>query len=121
VDFVNPFELGKALQFAAVFAVILVLSKTAQLRFGPAGTRIAAFVLGLADVDAAVLSVVGISGSAAETEPAAAAEAVMLAAAANTLLKAAIVTTGGAPALRKAVLPGFGLIALGGLAAVFLL
>ncbi len=121
VAFSNPFELGKALQFTAVLTVILVLSKAAQLRFGPAGTRVSAFVLGLADADAAALSVASLTGMAAGADPATASQGVMLAVAANTLLKAAVVTVGGAPPLRKAVLPGFLMMAFGGLVAVFFL
>ncbi len=46
--------------------------------------------------------------------------AVTLAALANTFVKAAIVVVGGTAALKRAVLPGFGLIVVAGLVASFL-
>jgi len=119
VDFTNPFELGMALKFALVFSVILVISKAAQIRFGNAGILFSAFLLGLADVDAIVLSMTSLSAEPAGLDGATAAQAVILAAAANTMLKAAVVAVGGSAALRRMVLPGFVLITACGVVAVF--
>jgi uncharacterized membrane protein (DUF4010 family) len=117
VGFANPFELKSALKFAALFSAILLASKYTQVRFGSTGVLFSGFILGLADVDAVVLSMARLQAM----DPGTTALAIVLAAAANTMLKAGIVAFGGSKALRKLVLPGFVLMAAAGLAAVFLL
>jgi uncharacterized membrane protein (DUF4010 family) len=121
VGFSNPFELKTALKFAALFSAILLVSAYTQNRFGNTGVLFSGFILGLADVDAVVLSVARLSLRIRTVDPNTAAQAIMLASAANTMLKAGIVAFGGSAALRRLVLPGFVLMVAAGLAAVFLL
>jgi uncharacterized membrane protein (DUF4010 family) len=116
VEFKNPFELKTAMKFAFLFSAILLASKYAQIRFGGAGILFSGFFLGLADVDAVLLSVARLQAVDANTT----AQAVVLASAANTLLKAGIVAFGGTPTLRRLVLPGFVLMVAAGLIAVFM-
>lgn len=119
VRFANPFELGAALKFALIFAVILILSKAVQLYYGNKGVLLSGFFMGLADVDAIVLSLSKLSAGPSGLEGNIAAQAILLASAANTLLKAGIVVVGGSATLRRLVLPGFFLMAVCGVAAVF--
>jgi uncharacterized membrane protein (DUF4010 family) len=119
VNFTNPFELSMALKFALIFTLILLVSKVVQLRYGNAGFLFSSFVLGLADVDAIVLSVAKLSAEPQGLDGNTAVQAIVLAAAANTFLKAGIVAVGGSAQLRRLVLPGFVLIVVCGVTAVF--
>ena len=69
-----------------LFAVVLVGSNAATRTLGTGGTLAAAFVAGLADVDAITLSLAGANGGAAPASVAAI--AVFVATASNTLFKA---------------------------------
>jgi len=115
----NPFELVPAIKFGLFYAVILLVARLAQQYLGEGGILASSVVAGLADVDAITLTMAELSRSG-EVDMVTAGRAVTLAALANTFVKAAIVTLGGAAALKRAVLPGFGVIVLAGLVAVFL-
>ena len=52
----NPMELGRAVQFALIFAVVLFASRAAHHYFGAAGVFITSSLAGLADVDAITVS-----------------------------------------------------------------
>lgn len=107
--FSNPFELKSAFAFGALYAVILVGAKAAELYFGRAGVYASAVASGLADVDAVTLTMAELSargGLALDT----AHRAVVLATASNTVVKGGIVLALGAPALRRAILPGLVLV-----------
>ena len=52
VAFVNPFELGLAVKFGLLFALVLLFSRTMQLYFGASGIYLSSFLSGMADVDA---------------------------------------------------------------------
>lgn len=54
----NPFELRPALLFAALFALLLVLTTLAREMFGGAGLTLLALVVGVVDIDPFILSVV---------------------------------------------------------------
>jgi uncharacterized membrane protein (DUF4010 family) len=111
-EFQNPFALGAALRFGAVFMVILVAAKVAQIFYGGTGLLVTAAISGLADVDAITLSVAKqISGGA--TMPMAA-RAIILAALSNTASKAALVLTLGSRSMARQVLLGFGAVLLAG-------
>ena len=87
--FSNPFELRSALEFALLFAVILVGSKAATSLFGNAGSYAAGVLAGLTDVDAITLTfskLAGDGGVAADV----AATTIFLGAASNTLAKGAM-------------------------------
>lgn len=102
----NPFELAPALKFGLLFATVLLIAKLAQDLFSTAGVYIAAVVSGLADADAIALSMAELytEGSIGLDI---AARASVIAAVSNTFAKGAIVLAGGAPALGRALLPGF--------------
>jgi uncharacterized membrane protein (DUF4010 family) len=82
----NPFELGQALQFALLFAVVLLGSKFAALRLGAAGTYAAGLAAGSTDVDAITLSMAKLAG--AEVAPRVAATTIFLGTVSNTVVKA---------------------------------
>ena len=104
--FSNPFELKSALAFGALYAVILVGSKAAEMYLGTAGLYASAVASGLADVDAVTLSMAELSKPGGSVSLDTAATAVALAAASNTVVKGGIVVATGAVAMKKAILPG---------------
>lgn len=108
--FTNPFELKAALAFGALYAVILVASKAADMYLGTAGLYASAIASGLADVDAVTLSMAELSRPGGSVSLDTAALAVTLAAASNTVVKGGIVLATGAPAMKKAILPGTALV-----------
>jgi uncharacterized membrane protein (DUF4010 family) len=81
----NPLQLGMALQFGLLLAVILVLSEAMKHWFGNQGVYILSVISGLMDVDAITLS---LSRSAhASLEGEVAITGIVLACATNTLFK----------------------------------
>jgi len=57
VELANPFNLGPAVLFGFLYAVILLLSRTAEIYLGNTGLYLSSAISGLADVDAITLSV----------------------------------------------------------------
>lgn len=108
--FKNPFELGPAITFGVLYAVILVAAKAADSYFGDAGLYMSSFASGLADVDAITLSLAELSLSGDVAMPTAA-RAIVLAAVANTLVKGGIVVIMGSRALWPYIIPGMLLMA----------
>lgn len=84
----NPLELGAALKFAGLIAVIMLLGKVLTRAFGAMGVYGLAALSGVADVDALTLSVSELAGR--DLAASAAVLAVSLAVASNTLSKAAM-------------------------------
>ncbi|WP_375269035.1 MgtC/SapB family protein [Phenylobacterium sp.] len=112
----NPVELGAALKFAALIAVLMLLAKLSARWLGRWGVYGLAAVSGLADVDALTLSIAGMS--AAELTRPAATLAVLIGVAANTLAKSVIAGLVGT--LRHGLLVGIpGLAALLAATAVY--
>ena len=105
-DFDNPFELGPALGFGAIYMLVLLLANGARMYLGQAGLYASSIAAGLADVDAITLSMAELSSAADGLAPEIAARAIVLAALANTLTKAAIVLSAGAPSLKREIWPG---------------
>jgi uncharacterized membrane protein (DUF4010 family) len=120
VAFSNPFELGPAVKFGLLYAVILLISKAAQMYLGNTGVYLSSIVAGLADVDAITLSMAELSGVAGGLDLSTAARAIVLAAMSNTAVKGGIVLTGGSLALRRALLPAFGMMLVTGIGLAFL-
>jgi len=89
VEVKNPFELGSAIRFGVVFAVILLATKAAKAYLGNQGLYLAALVAGLTDVDAVTLSTARNAGT--ELEPATI--AILVAVCANTMVKSALATS----------------------------
>jgi len=119
VQFSNPFELGPAIKFGLLYAVILLVSKTAQVYLGSTGLYLSSVLSGLADVDAITLSVAELS-KAGGLELSTGARAIVLAAMSNTVVKGGIVLSSGSRALRLALLPGFALMLIAGVGVAFL-
>jgi len=84
----HPLELGTALGFGALLAVIMVLVKALQLQFGDAGVLALAAISGITDVDAITLSVARMGNT--DLAPHSAVLAIVIAAAANNLAKAVL-------------------------------
>jgi uncharacterized membrane protein (DUF4010 family) len=116
----NPFELGEAIRFGALFGVVTFAAKAAQVYLGEGGLYLAGALAGLTDVDAISLSMAQLAAS----EPASqhlAARTIVIAVVANTLVKGGMATFMGAPALRAVMLPVTGaLLAVGAFAALLL-
>lgn len=118
--FSNPFEVGPALRFGLLYAVVLLLSRTAQLEFGDRGVLLSALVAGIVDVDAITLSLSELSRSGQELSLDTAALGVMVAAMANTALKGVIVLATASSSLRRRIWPAIVAILGSGLALAFL-
>jgi len=86
IAFSNPFELAAALQFALLFAVILLGSKAATVYLGTAGTYAAGVIAGSTDVDAISLSMAKLAGDGGISRDVAA-TTIFLGTASNTLMK----------------------------------
>ncbi len=112
VDLANPFELRPAVQFGLLFAVILFISKAAQIYLGSTGVYLSSAVAGLTDVDAITLSMADLAGG--QVDYVTAARAVVLAAMSNTLVKGGIAFSTGSHSLRRLIVPAFvGMIVVG--------
>ncbi len=99
----NPFELGHAVAFALLFAVVLLGSKVASTHLGTGGVYVASLLGGAADADAVVLSMAELV-RAGSTPIKVAATAVFLGAAANTLAKGIMAVGVGGAAFGRRVL-----------------
>jgi len=97
--FKNPLSLVVALQFAALYAVVVFVAKAANAIFGSAGLLAASFFSGLTDLDAIALSISNIfaAGNLAGREAVA---CVGLAAVANSATKLGLAWGLGSPGLR---------------------
>lgn len=98
----NPFELKTALQFAVIFALILLLARAAQEYFGESGIYIASILAGLVRPDAIILTLGQQVGGG--LDPSVAARGLALAAASNTLLKAVMALSLGSRTYGRTVL-----------------
>jgi uncharacterized membrane protein (DUF4010 family) len=105
VELSNPFELGPAIKFGILYAVVLIVAKVAQYYFQDAGVYVASAVAGLSDVDAITLSMAELAGTAGGVALPTAARAVVIAAIANTIVKGGIALTTGSGTLRRALWP----------------
>ncbi|NLE76817.1 MAG: MgtC/SapB family protein [Chloroflexi bacterium] len=115
----NPFELWPAIQFGLFYAVILLLSRAAQVYWGQTGVYASSALAGLADVNAITLSMTALARAAGGLDPVTATRAIVLAAIANTLVKGIIVLASGSLALKRATLPGFLLMTAAGAGIAF--
>ncbi len=118
-QFVNPFELGPALKFGAIFAVVLVVARAAQLSFGNVGVYISSFISGLVDVDAIAFTMVDLVTGSTQLDPAVGSRAIVIAALSNTLFKGGFALVNGSRSLRRALLPGLLLILGVGVVAIW--
>lgn len=110
VALVNPFELRPALTFGLIYALILLVSRTAQIYFGEIGIYISSALAGLADVNAITLTMADLSNQPDGLPLPVAAEAVVLAALSNSIVRSAMVYVTGTSALRRYMLPSMILV-----------
>lgn len=115
----NPFELGDAIKFGALFAVVIFVASAAQAYFGNAGLYLAGALAGLTDVDAIALSMAnlaledpGNAGPAART--------VVIAVISNTMVKCGMAIWLGAPSMRRTMIPITAALAASGVVAAFI-
>jgi uncharacterized membrane protein (DUF4010 family) len=100
----NPFELGQAIRFGALFGVVTFAAKAAEVYLGSSGLYLAGALGGLTDVDAIARSMANLAGADGTSLPVAA-RTVVIAVVANTLLKGGLAAGLGAPPLRRVMLP----------------
>ena len=109
LEFSNPFDLVSAIKFGLLYALILLVARSAQLYFGDTGVYISSLLSGLADVDAITISLAQLS-DAGTVSMTVAAQSIVIAVIANTIAKGAIVVIGGASPLKRALFPGMLLV-----------
>jgi len=97
--FKNPFDLKEALFMGLVFGLVLALVKLADLHVGDMGVYAVAFVSGVADVDAIILSLSSLAKSTLNADTAR--NAVVIAIVSNTLAKGGLVLFLGNAALFR--------------------
>jgi len=115
----NPFELGDAIKFGGLFAVVIFVASAAQLYLGDNGLYLAGALAGLTDVDAIALSMANL----AQQDPSnssAAARTIVIAVISNTMVKCGMTIWLGAPSLRRTMIPITGALALSGVIAAYL-
>lgn len=104
----NPFNLTAAVQFAALFAGVLLLVKLVQQYSVAGGVYVVALVAGVPDVDPVSLSMADYARTTGQLDTAV--RAVLLAAASNTVVKTGLALGAGHAGLRRPLLPGAGMI-----------
>lgn len=107
----NPLRLGTAILLAVGFQLTLMVMVAVRGRFGDPGVLASAAVLGLTDMDALTFSMTRLAMEADLVSLAALAMAIGVLS--NTLLKATVAVVLGAPAFRRDVAVGLGLMAVG--------
>jgi uncharacterized membrane protein (DUF4010 family) len=117
--FNNPFNLGQALRFGLLYAVILVGARAAQIYLGNAGIYLSAFVSGLATVDAITITLAELSGTGRLSLDVAS-QGIILATMSNTFAKGLIVMFSGSRELRRMIIPGMLFVMVAGIAITFL-
>lgn len=121
MELTNPFELGSALKFGLLYALVLLVSQTALMYLGAVGLYASSLLAGLTDVDAITLSMAELSARPDGLAVATAGNAILLAVLSNTLVKAGLVITTADAALQRAILPGLALMLLAAAVAVAVL
>ncbi|MCW5876427.1 MAG: MgtC/SapB family protein [Anaerolineales bacterium] len=111
VQFSNPFSLGTALGFGLIYAMVLLVSRAAQLYLGDQGVLLSSFIAGFADVNAITLTLVELTNNGGLSTQVAT-QGLVLAAVTNTVFKGLLMLQLGSQGLRKTLLPGLALILL---------
>jgi uncharacterized membrane protein (DUF4010 family) len=115
----NPFELGDAIKFGVLFAVVIFVASAAQVYFGNTGLYVAGALAGLTDVDAIALSMANLALQD-PTSSGAAARTIVIAVVSNTMVKCTMAIWLGAPSMRRTMVPITGALALSGVVAAYL-
>lgn len=114
----SPFALRPALQFGLVFAIVLLVSKAAQVYLNDAGIYLSGLLGGIGGLDAVALSMARLSRTAiSETV---AVRSIALGVAANMLFKGSIATLLGTGEIRWKIFPMFIVAAAASVAVAFL-
>jgi len=116
LDVKNPMELGQAVKFALLFAVVLFGASAAHHYFGSTGVYIASGLAGLTDVDAITVSMARLARENV-LAPGTAGASILLACAMNTLVKGGIAVLTGGASLRRVIMPLFAALFVASLAA----
>lgn len=114
----NPFELRVALQFAALFALVLLLVRASQEYLGAGGFYLVNFLAGITQLDAITLTLAGEVGSG--LSPVTATRGLAFALAANNLFKTVLAVTIGGRAFATTVAGTLLAAAVAALAVAFL-
>jgi uncharacterized membrane protein (DUF4010 family) len=115
----NPFELGDAIKFGGLFAVVMFVASAAQAYFGDTGLYLAGALAGLTDVDAIALSMANLALQDPDNSTVAA-RTVVIAVISNTMVKCGVVIWLGAASMRRTMIPITLALALSGLGAIYL-
>jgi len=115
----NPFELGDAIKFGLLFAVVIFVASAAQSYFGDTGLYLAGALAGLTDVDAIALSMADLAKQSPDNSVAAA-RTIVIAVISNTMVKCGMTIWLGAPSMRRTMIPITVALALSGVAAAYL-
>ena len=116
----NPFELGPAIKFGLLFALILLVTKAAEVYIGEKGLYLTSFLAGLADVDAITLSLADLTKTGQGVALSTGKIAIILAAISNTAAKGVLVFSLGSRSLRRYIWPAMIIMLTIGLVFVFL-
>jgi len=108
----NPFSLRRAMTFGAIYALVRLAVRAAQEYLGGGGMLAAAFVSGLADMDAPTIALA--RGGALAGSWRVPAAAIGVAAIANTLAKLGLAIALGSGAFRRFVAIALGAVAIAG-------
>ncbi len=119
VKFSNPFDLMSAIKFGLLYALVLLISRAAQMYLGETGLYLSSIISGLADVDAITLSMAELSRTGVLGMDQAAL-AIVLATMSNTLVKGGIAIIAGSSTLRKSIIPAVVMILVVGLGSAIL-
>src|SRR5690554_670942 len=106
----NPFELKSALLFGLIFAIVIFVSKAAEIYLGTGGIYAASALAGLTSVDAIVLSLGELAGGSLSEKIAIA--AILIAMITNTIVKALITFFWGTKEIQKRTFIGLGILIL---------
>ena len=116
----NPFELGPAIKFGLIFALVLFVTKAAEVYIGEKGLYFTSFLAGLADVDAITLSIADLTKSGQGIALSTGRTAIILAAISNTAAKGVLVFSLGSRSLRKYIWPVMAIMLAIGLIFIFI-
>jgi uncharacterized membrane protein (DUF4010 family) len=105
LEVANPFELGSALKFTALYVAVILVSRAGLEWFGESANYVTGILAGLTDVDAITISMAQFS-SREEISLRSAAITVFLAMTSNTLVKSGMAAVAGGAEYAKRVIPG---------------
>ncbi|MFA9517872.1 MgtC/SapB family protein [Halopenitus sp. H-Gu1] len=110
----NPFRLRPALAFGVIFAIVLLVSESANEWFGASGVYATAFFTGLADIDAMTITLSQLAADGTVSTRVAT-TGIVIAAIANTFVKAVLAWLLGTARLGRLVSIVLGVVVLSGL------